>query len=157
MTEAEDPTWLAPAAGMEESMSAVVWETPRSGHAAPARPERAAPARPHLVLVPTGPGAGELTPSGLRLTRRGWVVLTLVMLAAAAVIGLVVLPGSGASGAGAAPVQTITVRPGQTLTQIAADELPGLPAGQAITAIRVANELNTTSISVGQTLVIPRT
>jgi hypothetical protein len=142
---------------MEESMSAVVWQTPRIGYAAPAGPEPAVPARGHLVLVPTGPWVGERTSSGLRLTRRGRVVLTLVMLAFATVIGLFGLPVPGASDAGAAAVQTITVRPGQTLAQIAADELPGLSAGRAITAIRLANELNTTSISAGQTLVIPRT
>ena len=52
---------------------------------------------------------------------------------------------------------TVTVRPGQTLSQIAAAELPGLTPAQGMTAIRVANELNTTTISAGETLVIPQT
>ena len=138
-------------------MSALVWEATPDGYAVPAGPGRDAPPsrQRHLVLVPTGAGAGDT--AGLRLTRRGRFVLAALLLGLAAVVGLVVLPGAGSSGSTTAPTRIVTVLPGQTLSEIAARELPSLSAGQAMTAIRVANALNTTSISAGETLVIPQT
>ncbi len=140
-------------------MSAVVWEG-RSGYAAPApsgrRPGRAGePARrehrSHLVLVPSGAAA---TGGGLRLTRRGRLALAALFVVLAIAVGGFAISGPSVP----APVtHTVTVRPGQTLSGLAATELPGLSLGEAMAAIRVANQLNTTTITAGQTLVIPQT
>ena len=134
-------------------MSALVWEGSQSGYAVPSGPavgRRARPGHPHLVLVPA------LTPlrvaAGLRLTRLGRLVVTLTVLAVAVALGMV-----GLSGAGAAPAaHTVTVRSGQTLSEIAAAELPGIPVNRAVTDIRLANDLSTAQIGPGQRLVIPR-
>ncbi len=136
-------------------MSALVWETPTGGYAVPAGPERAPARRRHLAVVPAGPGEAAGA-SALRLTGRGRLVLTLVVVALAAVVGLVVLPGPSTSSSTTAPTRTVTVRPGQTLAEIAAHELPELSPGPAMTAIRMANQLNTTSVNAGETLVIPQ-
>lgn len=140
-------------------MSATAWESPRRGYAVAAGAEARHPAldgpsgRPRLVLVPTGDAVRD-PEGGLRLTRRGKAVLTALFLALAVGIGGFALSGPSA----AAPVtHTVTVLPGQTLSEIAAAELPELAPAQGITAIRVANELNTSTISAGQTLVIPTT
>ncbi len=134
-------------------MSAQVWEGSASGYAVPSGPDTGRPVRPgrpRLVLVPAL--TPQRTRSGLRLTRRGRIVLALTVLAAALVLGLAGLPGAGAAPA----THTVTVRTGQTLSEIAATELPGLPVSQAVTVIRLANDLNTAQIGPGQRLVIPR-
>ncbi len=45
--------------------------------------------------------------------------------------------------------------PGQTLSEIAAAQLPDLSVSNGIVAIQVANELNSAQVSAGQHLVIP--
>lgn len=150
---------FAPAAGMEETMSATVWEGPRHRYAAAAAAEGPLPVipsrsgRPHLVLVPTGDAVRD-PEGGLHLTRRGKLVATALFLAASIGVGGFALPGPSAP---APSTHSVTVRPGQTLSEIAAAEMPGLTPAQGMTAIRVANELTTTTISAGQTLVIPTT
>ncbi len=75
-------------------------------------------------------------------------------MAVAVAVGGVAVSGPSAP----APVtHTVTVQPGQTLSGLAASELPDLSLAEAMTAIRVANALNTTTITAGQTLVIPQT
>jgi hypothetical protein len=140
---------------MEETMSAVVWEGARSGYAAGAPgPVRVdGPGRPRLVLVPTGDAVRD-PEGGLRLTRRGRMVLAGLFVALAVALGGFVLQSPSTP---APATHTVTVRPGQSLSQIAATELPGLSPAQGMTAIRVANELNTTTITPGQSLVIPQT
>jgi len=137
-------------------MSAVVWEETRryaaSGATAPQPTAGERPGRPHLTLVPTGP-ASTRGHVGLRLTRRGRIVVAVLLLALAVGIGGILDPG----GTGTAPApHTVVVSSGQTLSEIAARELPELSPAQAMTAIRVANNLPTTTISAGQRLVIPR-
>ena len=73
------------------------------------------------------------------------------MLAVAAVMGLTGLRGAGAS----EPLRSVTVAPGQTLSQIALAELPTMSMSQGIVAIQMANDLNTAQVSAGQQLVIP--
>lgn len=87
----------------------------------------------------------------LRITRRGRLALTstvglVVALVAASVLGL--LGPAGAS-------SSVVVQPGMTLSQIAAEQLPGVPLSQAVTDIQRANSLSTTSVAAGQELVIP--
>ena len=101
-------------------MSAIAHEAPIYE-----RPDR----RAHLVLVPTGPDAGRAggaaaTEPPLRLTRLGRLVIAVVIATAVALLG-VGLAGQLAT-AGAA-LRAVTVVSGDTLSDIAARELPGLP------------------------------
>lgn len=118
----------------------------------------------HLRLVPTGarttdgvlPDVGAARaprrPSvALRITRRGRLALTST---ATLVVALVLLSLMGVIGpAGAA--SSVVVQPGMTLSQIASEQFPELPVSQAVTDIQRANKLSTSSIAVGQELVIP--
>ena len=98
---------------MEDSMSAAVaWDLTSGGRAA----------RPRLRLVPTGP---DVRPTHLRLNRRGRLAVTVVVLAAVLTVTVVLAAGSGA--AEPVPQRTATVTAGQTLSEVAAAQLPDLP------------------------------
>lgn len=125
-------------------MSAIAWEHP--GSIAPA------PQRPRLVVI-AGGGEGAEPEAGLRLTARGRLVL--LVLAAVVLAGVLGLRATGGAGA-TEPAHTVTVDSGQTLSEIAAAELPDLSVDQGIVAIQVANRLSTARVSAGQQLVIPR-
>ena len=137
---------VALAAGMEESMSALEWSPTDIGYAG-----AAAPRRPHLVVLPGGVGRPASSGS-VRITRRGRLVLLALALAVVAVVGVMGMRGAGA----AEPLPTVTVAPGQTLSEIALAELPEMSIGQGIIAIQMANKLSTAEVGAGQTLVIPR-
>lgn len=118
-------------------------------------PAHAAAVRPRLALVPTGPGArgrSRAEPVPLRLTRFGRLVVTVaVALAVSALaIGLV---GQLASASGDS--RPVIVQSGQTLSQIAARELPGLPIRDGVVALQLANGLSSVHVQTGQRLVIP--
>ena len=123
-------------------MSAVAWDPTDLGYAG----------RPHLVVLPGGGQGGRAASGGLRVTRRGRLALVVVVLSLAAVLGMVGLRGAGAS----EPTRTVTVGAGQTLSEVAAAELPALSISQGILAIQLANSLSTAQVSAGQELVIPR-
>jgi LysM repeat protein len=95
----------------------------------------------------------EVAPDPLRLSRRGRVVRTAVVAAVAVALGWTVL-STVAAGA-APPVHTVTVESGQTLSSIAARELPGLPVRDGVAQIQLANGLNSSDVHVGQVLQIP--
>jgi nucleoid-associated protein YgaU len=129
-------------------MSAIAHEAPIFE-----RPDR----RAHLVLVPTGPDVGRAggaaaTEPPLRLTRLGRLVVAVVIATAVALLG-VGLAGQLAT-AGSA-LRAVTVVSGDTLSDIAARELPGLPVADGVIEIQLANRLSSTQISAGQALVIP--
>ena len=126
-------------------MSAIAWGPTEVRHAP-------VPSRPRLVLIEGGAGLDEAD-DGLRLTRRGRLVLLLVAtLAVAAFFALTGVRGAGAT----EPGRTVTVHAGQTLSEIAAAELPGRPLDEAIVAIQLANDMSTAQVSAGQELVLPR-
>lgn len=89
----------------------------------------------------------------LRLTRQGRLAVTLVVFAVACfaalcfVAQMAQVPSQGP--------HVTTVRPGQSLSQIAAVEFPLLPPGQGVARIRLANSLNTVDVVPGQRLIIP--
>jgi hypothetical protein len=125
---------------------------------APARmPSRSV--RPPLRLV--GPdervGPGELgcapTLPATRLTRRGRLVITLV--AAAAVVTVAVLPVTSVDAAAPEIDHATTVSAGQTLSEVAAAQLPRLPIPDAVARIQLANGLNTLEVHAGQSILIP--
>lgn len=120
-------------------------------HGAPVGVPAARPARTrHLVSVPTGDTVSSQAKGAVRLTRRGRLAMTLSTLALASVAGA----GVAFGGPAAAP-EPVTVESGQTLTSIAALEMSGVPTDDAIAQIRQANDLATSHVHAGQTLVIP--
>jgi LysM repeat protein len=91
----------------------------------------------------------------VRLTRRGRIVLLVVLLALA--IGLVALaavPGQAADPAG--PPPTIVVAPGDTLWSIAARSAPGRDRFRTIDEIRRLNGIHDYTVHPGQRLILPR-
>jgi hypothetical protein len=134
---------------MEDAMSAAVAQELAL---APARmPSRTA--RPLLRLV--GPGERALAPvrRATRLNRRGRLLITLMVSAAALALAV----GLATSVSASAPQidHATTVFAGQTLSEVAAAQLPGLPINEGVTRIQLANGLNTTQVHAGQSLLIP--
>jgi hypothetical protein len=116
-----------------------------------ALPERKpAPSRPRLQLVPTGP---DVVGRPVRISRRGRLARTVgaVLIAAALAWTGVTAVTAGA----AAPQHTVTVDAGQTLSSIAARELPDLPVREGVAQIQLANGLSSSDVHVGQVLQIP--
>jgi hypothetical protein len=128
---------------MEESMSALEWSPTDIGYAG------AAARRPHLVVLPGGAGQPA---APVRITRRGRLALLALVLAIVAVVGLMGMRGAGA----VEPLPTVTVAPGQTLSEVALAELPQMSISEGILAIQIANQMSTAQVSAGQELVIPR-
>lgn len=106
--------------------------------------------RPQLRLV--GPGERAFVPD-TRLTRRGRLLITLVVTAAAMALAV----GIATSVSAAAPQidHATTVFAGQTLSEVAAAQLPGLPINEAVARIQLANDMNTSQVHAGQSLLIP--
>ncbi|CAN7480390.1 LysM peptidoglycan-binding domain-containing protein [Knoellia sp. LjRoot47] len=132
-------------------MSAAVAYDTAAGYAVPLPTRR--PERPRLVLVPTGESVREVAGPALRLTRVGRLVITSTVLLLALVAAFVGLTG-GAS-ASVAPV-TVTVEQGQTLSQIAAEQMGGMPVTSAVAELQLANGLSSAQVKAGQTIVIPQ-
>lgn len=88
----------------------------------------------------------------LRLTRRGRALLSVAL----AVTVLLVAPAvCGASSVASVGARTVVVEPRQTLSHVAARELPALPLGTAVAELQLANRLNTTHVHAGQVLRVP--
>lgn len=141
-------------------MSATVWHTEETagsvrplGQPAPAtlgRPHR------HLVSVPTGDALPEPVQPRLRLTRRGRLVVLVAAAVLAAVVALVLAIAVAAGSVASAADHAVTVQPGQTLSEIAVREMPGLAMREAVARIQIANDLPSSHVSAGQSLVIPK-
>lgn len=107
--------------------------------------------RPELRLVPTG-RAARRPAAPLRITRFG----RLILLGAAVTLAVVVAVGVlGAGSASATIDHSVTVAPGQTLSQVAAHELPQLPVDEAAAQIQLVNGLSSSQVHAGQQLAIP--
>lgn len=148
-------------------MSAAATWQPRTARAVPGRlqpgrpepgvhrPSRVGAGRPRLELVPTGHearlGRRRGSPAPLRITRFGRLLLTSVGLAVVVALSSLVTGWAGAL----AVDHTVTVAAGQTLSGIAATELPQLPVPEGVARIQLANALSTTHIHAGQELRIP--
>ena len=120
-------------------MSALTWDEVGVVESTPRR---------HLTLVPTG---DEVATGG----RRGRLAITLVVLALAVIAAVVGVNRAFAAPAAAAPLATVTVASGDTLSDIAAREMPGLPIREAVQRLQIANNLNSAAISAGASIVIP--
>lgn len=106
--------------------------------------------RPHLVLVPTGEAVPS-TRSGVRITRAGRLFVTLGVLVAAAALTTVLLSGGGAP----AIDHSVTVAPGQTLSEVAAAEMPDVPLAEGVARLQLVNDLPSSQVSAGEQILIP--
>jgi Tfp pilus assembly protein FimV len=104
-------------------------------------------------------------PPPLRLTRRGRVVVSVLVVGVIAAITLVVslaaaggaqATNHGQPGAGYQGMHEIVVRPGQTLWSIASAAEPGADPRIVVQQIMAANAMTGTTISAGQLLWVPR-
>ena len=128
--------------------AAVAWDLSPTPVRVPARP-----ARPRLVSVPCGDEVASRPAAPLRITRAGRLAITLtIVVAVAAAVAIALFPG-GAPASSAD--HATTVQPGQTLSEIAAQQLPQLAVSDAVARIQVANDLTSSQVHAGQSLVIP--
>lgn len=121
-------------------MSAMTVSAAASHHVRPARAVR--PVRP------------------VRLTRRGRVVVAaLLLLLALAALALLRAPATASTlvrGASTAPVaERVTVRPGETLWQIAQRAVPGADPRDTVARIEDMNGLRSSSVQAGRVLFVP--
>lgn len=139
--------------------AAVAWPDPSGTTTGGARVHPTEPTRGcrgHLRVAGThlaaeAPGATGAVRPGLRITRRGrLVVSTTLLLTLIAVVASAMLMMAPADASA-----EVVVRQGQTLSQIAATHLPGMPLDRALVQIQLANGMNTAQVQAGQTLVIP--
>jgi LysM repeat protein len=101
-----------------------------------------------------GRGAGSGRRPGIRLTRRGRLVL-LVLLLAVAGFGALLAASTSEAAAPAGPAPTVVVRPGDTLWSIAERYAPGPDPFATIERIRQLNGLTGYTVQAGQKLVLP--
>lgn len=94
---------------------------------------------------------------GLRLTRRGRLVILLV--AALAIVALAPWRAIASQPAGTVPSGwvTVTVAPGDTLWGYAEAAHPGADPRPAIAEIKTANGLDSSTLQPGQRLIVPGT
>lgn len=131
--------------------AAVAWDLGAAPAHLPGRPSR-----PRLVLVPTGDAVPASIAPPLRLTRAGRLAITLAVAGALIALAFMAVGGTTDSASGV-PVadHATTVRAGQTLSQIAVEQLPALPVAEAVAQIQIANNLPSTQVHAGQSLLIP--
>lgn len=95
----------------------------------------------------------------LRLTRRGRLLVTLLVLATLVVGGVLAVGGpaaiAGTEPGEAAVAERVTVRPGDTLWAIAEREAPGVDPRETIAAILDLNALDSSALRTGSVLLVP--
>ena len=112
-----------------------------------------APSRPQLRLVPTGDDVVAVPRPRLHLTRRGRLAIT---LAVTTMLAFVAMSFAAAAPAPAPAIDhTTMVSAGQTLSGIAASQLPQLPVSEGVAQLQLVNNLSSADIHAGQTLLIP--
>ena len=93
----------------------------------------------------------------LRLTRRGRLVISLLMAATLVVLALIGARTALADTTTPAPaqVQQVMVLPGDTLWSIAQAQAPSGDVREVVAEIRSLNKLSSSRLMVGQELVVP--
>jgi LysM repeat protein len=92
----------------------------------------------------------------LRLTRRGRLVVLMLMLALGAVVSLALTaPGLASSTAEVVPVRYVTVAPGDTLWSIAGEVAPDADPRDTVADIVERNALTGSTIQAGQRIAVP--
>ncbi len=99
--------------------------------------------------------AGERRePAPLRLTQRGRLTRTLVAFAALCLLALLALARLTAPAPLVADHAT-TVLPGQTLSDIAAEHLPTRPVAEGVQVLRELNQMSSSAVVAGQSILLP--
>jgi LysM repeat protein len=75
------------------------------------------------------------------------------VLAAVLTMTVVLAAGSGAAEPAVQRIATVTA--GQTLSEVAAAQLPDLPIAEGVARLQLVNHLESTQIHAGQTLLVP--
>jgi len=114
-------------------------------------PLEGARSQPVLRLVPSGPDVATSVPA-LRISRFGRLLATTSVVIVVTVLAVTLL---GIAAAGASIDHTITVRVGQTLSEVASVELPQLSVAEGVAQIQLANDLSTSQVHAGQEIAIP--
>lgn len=91
----------------------------------------------------------------LRLTRRGRVVVVLLLALVAVTAFSLGRASSDASGAPAATRRSVVVQPGETLWEIARRAVPGADPRETVARIADLNDLSGSLVHPGQRLVVP--
>ena len=106
----------------------------------------------------TRPDAAAAT-SRLRITRRGYALLTLVVAAPLIVtaFGFAVNGGGAAAGANVSSVafEHVTVQPGESLWQLAGEIAPASDPRDVVSDIVQLNQLGSAEVQPGQSLAVP--
>jgi LysM repeat protein len=121
------------------------------------RPRRAiGVTAPHGHDFVRGSARGVGGQSTLRLTRRGRLVILVMLLAVGAVLSMAVASsGAASSAAEQVPVQYVTVAPGDTLWSIAGEVAPGTDRRDTVAEIVELNALDGSSVQAGQRIAVP--
>jgi len=130
---------------------------------------RAATAVPYLRLVgpdevavriPTqrhanaSDGLDRSRPAPIRLTRRGRIVIWLV-LATIAVVVVALLASASQAAAPVGSARAVTVHPGDTMWSIATRGLPGVAPPVAAEQVRAFNHLATNEVYASEQILLP--
>lgn len=125
-------------------------------------PHAAAPARhtsARSSSASASASASSLSSSATRLTARGRaVILVLVVAIAVAAVALVRAPATAQAGGVSASTivaERVTVRPGQTLWQIALAAVPDADPRATVARIKEMNGLRSSAIAAGRVLLVP--
>ena len=108
--------------------------------------------------VRTSAPRGDRRPAPVRLTRRGRLVTTLVLLVAFLTGGVLLAGGLATAGTepgAAATAERVTVRPGETLWSIAQREAPGTDPRDTVEDILRLNHLDSVAVEAGSVLLLP--
>ena len=112
--------------------------------------------RPALTIVPTPLAIARSTgDAGLRPTRAGRLLATVVVALILVSIWMAVFTPRAASASASSPLRTVTVQAGQTLSELAVRHLPQLAPAEGVARIQLANRMSGTHVLAGQHLVIP--
>lgn len=122
-------------------------------------PARASTRSRRPAPTPSTRAAGPVCPVGpLRLTRRGRLLATLVLLAGFLAGGVLLAGGLATAGTdpgAAATAERITVAPGETLWSIAEREAPGTDPRDTVAEILELNHLQSSAVEAGSVLLLP--
>ena len=102
--------------------------------------------------------AGRQAGTQLRLTRRGRLAATVLVLCGLLTGGVVLTGGLATAGTepgAAATAERVTVRPGETLWSIALREAPGVDPRDTVEEILRLNHLESSAVEAGSVLLLP--
>jgi Tfp pilus assembly protein FimV len=117
----------------------------------PAVGRNAAQERTRAMTSPSSP----VRHSPVRLTRRGRIVLTLLMLVGILVAGFTLGRSSQASAGTHQVRHTVTVEPGDTLWSVAERVAPHADTRQVVAEIQSLNKISDAVVVPGERLVVP--